>query len=50
MHLCKNLNLPIYIYCCGKDEYILEDKDGKKVPKRLGIQGIIQNMVTDFNI
>lgn len=35
----KILTAPIHIICCarGKDEWILEDKNGKSVPKKVGL-------------
>lgn len=35
----KILSAPAHILCCarGKDEWLLEDKNGKKVPKKVGL-------------
>ena len=35
----KILTAPMHIFCCarGKDEWLLEDKNGKSVPKKVGL-------------
>ena len=35
----KILTAPMHIFCCarGKDEWLLEDKNGKQVPKKVGL-------------
>jgi len=46
----KILQSPIHIIATvrGKDEYIIEDKDGKKVPKKVGV-GYKQRDNTEYN-
>ena len=46
----KILQSPIHVVATvrGKDEYVLEDKDGKKVPKKIGL-GYKQRNDTEYN-